>query len=136
MGVAQYERQEAGLDRCGLCWLVKLVRRPAHPSGLVGTGRSDAEQTDGLTTREAHLIFKLTAFGQEPQALAQKIETFGQEATLEFLVCMKMLAPDKTSKCSGVPESRLFNYWKAEFQGCRAGLASSSPGQEARGDPY
>lgn len=42
---------------------------------------------------------------------------------MEFLVCMKTLASDKTRKCSEVPEPAFFSYchWRTKFRVCRAG---------------
>lgn len=55
---------------------------------------------------------------------------------MEFIVCMKMLAPDKTRKCGRVPEAMLFNYchWETKLHVCRAGVASDSTGHKERGD--
>lgn len=42
---------------------------------------------------------------------------------MEFLVCMKILASDKTRKCSKVPEPAFFSYCqrRTKFRVCRAG---------------
>lgn len=78
--------------------------------------------------QEANLIFEFTFpnYGKgfwpgTPGLCTENTQMFGQGASMAFLVCTKILAPEKTSKCSRVLEPTLLNYCPWETISCLQG---------------